>query len=197
MRIEEAKKRIMVKLRHQVAWVETRLVLPWYEIEESSQGINLVFKLTWPAVYLQVILICVPFTFVVYILDSWPFGLILCKVSECAKDVSIGVSVFTLTALSADRFFAIVDPMRKLHATGEVFFSYTNHSGFVKRMDNLIIKVFLFSGGGRRATRFTIMMAALIWLLAIVCAIPASFSFIRVIRVNKDISFKVSLSITI
>lgn len=64
---------------------------------------------------------CVPFTFTVYILDSWPFGLVLCKVSECAKDISVGVSVFTLTALSADRFFAIVDPMRKLHATGNEF----------------------------------------------------------------------------
>lgn len=67
---------------------------------------------------LQVIVTCVPFTFTVYILDSWPFGLLLCKLSECAKDISIGVSVFTLTALSADRFFAIVDPMRKLHVTG-------------------------------------------------------------------------------
>lgn len=40
------------------------------------------------------------------------------QVSESAKDISIGVSVFTLTALSADRFFAIVDPMRKLHTAG-------------------------------------------------------------------------------
>ncbi|XP_024941071.1 neuropeptide CCHamide-1 receptor isoform X2 [Cephus cinctus] len=112
---------------------------------------------------LLVILTCVPFTFTVYILDSWPFGPILCKVSECAKDISIGVSVFTLTALSADRFFAIVDPMRKLHATG----------------------------GGMRATRFTTAIAALIWLLAMVCAVPASFSYIRVFRVNKDVSFKV------
>ncbi|XP_031787644.1 neuropeptide CCHamide-1 receptor isoform X2 [Nasonia vitripennis] len=110
---------------------------------------------------LLVILTCVPFTFTVYVLDSWPFGLMLCKVSECAKDISIGVSVFTLTALSADRFFAIVDPMRKLHATG----------------------------GGKRATRFTMVVATLIWLLAIFCAIPASFSYIRVFRVNKNVTF--------
>ncbi|KAG7206715.1 hypothetical protein KM043_000388 [Ampulex compressa] len=110
---------------------------------------------------LLVIVTCVPFTFTVYILDSWPFGLLLCKVSECAKDISIGVSVFTLTALSADRFFAIVDPMRKLHVTGS----------------------------GRRATRFTAVVAVLIWLLAIVCAIPASFSYIRVFRVNRNVSF--------
>ena len=111
---------------------------------------------------LLVIVTCVPFTFTVYILDSWPFGLVLCKVSECAKDISIGVSVFTLTALSADRFFAIVDPMRKLHATGT----------------------------GRQATGFAIIVAAMIWLLAILCAIPASFSYIKVFRVNRNVTFR-------
>ncbi|KAG8231759.1 hypothetical protein J437_LFUL017763 [Ladona fulva] len=61
---------------------------------------------------LLVIITCVPFTSTVYTVDSWPYGELICKLSECAKDISIGVSVFTLTALSADRFFAIVDPMR-------------------------------------------------------------------------------------
>jgi len=61
-----------------------------------------------------VILFCVPFTSTVYTVESWPYGLIVCKFSEFIKDVSIGVSVFTLTALSADRYLAIVDPMRKL-----------------------------------------------------------------------------------
>ena len=67
---------------------------------------------------MQVIVTAVPIASTAYVLDSYPFGLVLCKISEVAKDVSIGVSVFTLTALSADRFFAIVDPMRRLHATG-------------------------------------------------------------------------------
>ncbi|XP_011500077.1 PREDICTED: gastrin-releasing peptide receptor-like [Ceratosolen solmsi marchali] len=110
---------------------------------------------------LLVIMICIPFTFTVYVMDSWPFGLVLCKISEFAKDTSIGVSVFTLTALSADRFFAIVDPMRKLHATGS----------------------------GNRATKFTKIVATLIWILAIFCALPASFSYIRIFRVNKNITF--------
>ncbi|XP_071653649.1 neuropeptide CCHamide-1 receptor-like [Temnothorax longispinosus] len=63
---------------------------------------------------LLVMVTCIPFTFTIYILDSWPFGLALCKLSEYAKDISIGVSVFTFTAMSADRYFGIVDPMRKL-----------------------------------------------------------------------------------
>lgn len=61
-----------------------------------------------------VIFFCVPFTSTVYTVESWPYGVVVCKFSEFIKDLSIGVSVFTLTALSADRYFAIVDPMRKL-----------------------------------------------------------------------------------
>nr|XP_023023025.1 neuropeptide CCHamide-1 receptor-like [Leptinotarsa decemlineata] len=96
---------------------------------------------------LLVILTSVPFTSVVYTMESWPWGELICKSSETAKDISIGVSVFTLTALSADRFFAIVDPLKKFHT----------------------------SGGGRRATRVTICTAVFIWILAICCAAPAAF----------------------
>ncbi|XP_048478718.1 neuropeptide CCHamide-2 receptor isoform X3 [Plutella xylostella] len=63
---------------------------------------------------LLVILICVPFVSVIYTLESWPWGELICRISEAAKDVSIGVSVFTLTALSAERYCAIVNPFRKL-----------------------------------------------------------------------------------
>ncbi|KAG8230673.1 hypothetical protein J437_LFUL010487 [Ladona fulva] len=62
---------------------------------------------------LLVILTCVPFTSTVYTVESWPYGELICKLSECVKDVSIGVSVFTLTALSAERYCAIVNPMRR------------------------------------------------------------------------------------
>lgn len=63
---------------------------------------------------LLVIIICVPLASLVYTLESWPWGSALCRITECAKDISIGVSVFTLTALSADRYCAIVNPLRKL-----------------------------------------------------------------------------------
>lgn len=60
------------------------------------------------------IIICVPLASLVYTLESWPWGSALCRITECAKDISIGVSVFTLTALSAERYCAIVNPLRKL-----------------------------------------------------------------------------------
>lgn len=69
---------------------------------------------------LLLIVTTVPFTSIIYTLDSWPWGSLLCTSSEFIKDVSIGVSVFTLVALSGDRFFAIVDPLRKFHAHGKI-----------------------------------------------------------------------------
>ncbi|KAK9702763.1 Zinc carboxypeptidase [Popillia japonica] len=63
---------------------------------------------------LLLILTCVPFTSIIYTLESWPWGVIMCKTSEIVKDISTGVSVFTLTALSAERYSAIVNPLRKL-----------------------------------------------------------------------------------
>ncbi|VEN36593.1 unnamed protein product [Callosobruchus maculatus] len=63
---------------------------------------------------LLVILTCVPFTSIIYTLESWPWGVIICKINESVKDISIGVSVFTLTALSAERYCAIVNPLRRL-----------------------------------------------------------------------------------
>ncbi|XP_068913970.1 neuropeptide CCHamide-1 receptor isoform X1 [Tenebrio molitor] len=95
---------------------------------------------------LLVIVTSVPFTSIIYTVESWPWGEAICKVSETAKDISIGVSVFTLTALSADRFFAIVDPLKKFHT----------------------------NSGGRKATRITLCIAISIWILAILCAIPAA-----------------------
>lgn len=65
--------------------------------------------------------------------------------------------MFTLTALSGDRFFAIVDPLRKFHS----------HSG-------------------KRATRITIVIAVSIWILAACLGIPAiKRTYIKVIEVNQ------------
>ncbi|KAI9552814.1 putative allatostatin B receptor [Daphnia sinensis] len=52
---------------------------------------------------LLVLLCSVPFTATIYTFDSWPYGEFVCKASEFAKDMSVGVSIFTLTALSFER----------------------------------------------------------------------------------------------
>lgn len=42
-------------------------------------------------------------------------GDVMCRSGEFAKDISIGVSIFTLVALAADRYNGIVNPLRKLN----------------------------------------------------------------------------------
>ncbi|KAI8773042.1 neuromedin-B receptor [Biomphalaria glabrata] len=60
------------------------------------------------------ILVSVPVTSFYYTFKNWPFGEAMCKINEVTQTISLGVSVFTLTALSADRYVAIVNPMAKL-----------------------------------------------------------------------------------
>ena len=62
---------------------------------------------------LLLILIAVPFVATVFTFPYWPYGSVMCKVTEFMQTLSLGVSVFTLVALSGDRYVAIVYPMNK------------------------------------------------------------------------------------
>ncbi|XP_036890739.1 neuromedin-B receptor [Sturnira hondurensis] len=57
------------------------------------------------------LLTCVPVDASRYFVDEWMFGEVGCKLIPVIQLTSVGVSVFTLTALSADRYRAIVNPM--------------------------------------------------------------------------------------
>ncbi|XP_008160073.1 neuromedin-B receptor [Eptesicus fuscus] len=57
------------------------------------------------------LLTCVPVDASRYFFDEWVFGKVGCKLIPVIQLTSVGVSVFTLTALSADRYKAIVNPM--------------------------------------------------------------------------------------
>lgn len=80
----------------------------------SMRNIPNTYILSLALADLLVIIICVPLACIVYTQESWTFGAEMCRISESFKDISIGVSVFTLTALSGERYFAIVNPLRKL-----------------------------------------------------------------------------------
>ncbi|XP_061454485.1 bombesin receptor subtype-3 [Rhineura floridana] len=60
---------------------------------------------------LLLLLTCVPIDAACYIVDTWLFGRIGCKLLSFIQRMSVGVSVFTLTVLSADRYKAIVKPL--------------------------------------------------------------------------------------
>ncbi|XP_066570728.1 phe13-bombesin receptor-like [Amia ocellicauda] len=60
---------------------------------------------------LLLLLTCVPVDATRYFADTWLFGRVGCKMISFIQLISVGVSVFTLTVLSADRYRAIVRPM--------------------------------------------------------------------------------------
>lgn len=62
---------------------------------------------------LLVIVFGVPFVSIIYTTKSWPFGEVVCRLQQTVSDLSIGVTVITLTALSAERYLAIVDPVNR------------------------------------------------------------------------------------
>ncbi|XP_051510933.1 neuromedin-B receptor-like [Myxocyprinus asiaticus] len=60
---------------------------------------------------LLLLVTCVPVDAFRYFYEEWIFGTVACKMIPVIQLTSVGVSVFTLTALSADRHKAIVNPM--------------------------------------------------------------------------------------
>ncbi|XP_033741715.1 neuropeptide CCHamide-1 receptor-like [Pecten maximus] len=62
---------------------------------------------------LLLLVMSAPFSATVFTLESYPFGELICKMNEYLQTLSAGVSVLTLTALSGDRYVAIVYPMSK------------------------------------------------------------------------------------
>ena len=62
-----------------------------------------------------------PFSAVVFGVANYPFPSFICKLNEYLQTLSVGVSVFTLTALSGDRYVAIVHPMSKHKGESIVF----------------------------------------------------------------------------
>lgn len=62
---------------------------------------------------LLVLSFSVPLTVLSYIQDDFPLGATMCKVQAFIPIVSEGVSVFTFTALSFDRYNAIVRPIQR------------------------------------------------------------------------------------
>ncbi|RWS15543.1 [Phe13]-bombesin receptor-like protein [Dinothrombium tinctorium] len=112
---------------------------------------------------LIVILGTVPFVCTIYTFESWPYGKFVCKASEFISDVSIAVSVFTLSTMSFDRYKAA--------------FSTVVRTAYQRKSFNIL----------RSPTGLSIVF---IWMLAIVFAIPAAYnSFLYEINVgaNKSI----------
>ncbi|XP_034173685.1 orexin receptor type 2 isoform X1 [Osmia lignaria lignaria] len=65
-----------------------------------------------------VLLLCLPFTVLWDITETWFLGLTLCKAVPYLQTVSVTVSIMTLTFISIDRWYAICFPLRFKSTTG-------------------------------------------------------------------------------
>lgn len=61
---------------------------------------------------LLVVTVSVPFVSTIYTFESWPFGPIVCQVSEFFRDISSAVTIYTLVALSIERYTVVVNNLR-------------------------------------------------------------------------------------
>ncbi|XP_037365579.1 galanin receptor type 1 [Talpa occidentalis] len=78
----------------------------------KPRGTTNLFILNLSVADLAYLLFCVPFQATVYVLPSWVLGAFLCKFTHYFFTVSMLVSVFTLAAMSVDRYVAIVHARR-------------------------------------------------------------------------------------
>jgi gastrin-releasing peptide receptor len=62
---------------------------------------------------LILLLVSIPFYSLTYLYPQWPHGSFVCKLLAFLKALSLGVSIFTLTALSWDRYSACLHPIRR------------------------------------------------------------------------------------
>ncbi|XP_002732004.1 RYamide receptor-like [Saccoglossus kowalevskii] len=56
--------------------------------------------------------LCVNLTFYYSINFHWPFGFVMCALVQYVQMVSVSISIFTLVAISLDRYVAIIHPLR-------------------------------------------------------------------------------------
>ncbi|KAG8571416.1 hypothetical protein GDO81_011637 [Engystomops pustulosus] len=71
-----------------------------------------IFILNLSIADLAYLLFCVPFQSTVYVLPTWVLGAFICKFIHYFFTVSMLVSIFTLSAMSVDRYVAIVHSRR-------------------------------------------------------------------------------------
>ncbi|CAF1268689.1 unnamed protein product, partial [Didymodactylos carnosus] len=61
---------------------------------------------------------CIPIVLISdYLLSNWPFGAFMCKFFSFAQSVCVTCTIYTLIAMSIDRYLAVVHPMNPLKIT--------------------------------------------------------------------------------
>ncbi|XP_032892370.1 galanin receptor type 1-like [Amblyraja radiata] len=79
---------------------------------KKARSTTNVFILNLSISSIAFLVFCVPFEATIYTLPDWIFGAFLCKTVHYFKMVTMLVSIFTMVAMSVDRYIAVVRSMR-------------------------------------------------------------------------------------
>ncbi|KRX14926.1 Galanin receptor type 2 [Trichinella nelsoni] len=71
-----------------------------------------VFVLNLSCADLLFLIFCVPFQGTVYVLNHWPYGFWMCKTTHFFQYVTMFASIWLLTVMSVDRYFALRYPLK-------------------------------------------------------------------------------------
>lgn len=78
----------------------------------SMRTVTNIFIVNLAIADLAVIIICLPPTLLSDVTETWYFGFAMCKIALFLQTTSVAVSVFTLSAISVERWYAICYPLR-------------------------------------------------------------------------------------
>ncbi|XP_002731651.1 QRFP-like peptide receptor [Saccoglossus kowalevskii] len=87
------------------------VIIAWFRNKHIRTIINC-FLVNLAVCDLAVVLVCMPITLGNIVYQEWIYGEVLCKLTPCVQGMSVSSSVFILTAVSLNRFYAIHSPLK-------------------------------------------------------------------------------------
>ncbi|WAQ97324.1 TLR2-like protein, partial [Mya arenaria] len=95
-----------------IAIVGNGLVIFVIAKDKRMQTVTYIFIANLASADIIIGLFAIPFQFQPALHQRWDFPHFMCKVAPSFKDLSVSVSVFTLTIISLDRYVAVIYPLK-------------------------------------------------------------------------------------
>lgn len=95
-----------------VAIVGNALVMFVVIYKRNMQTITNVFIANLALADVAIGIFTIPFQFHAALLQRWEFAEFMCKVAPFVKNLSVNVSILTLTVIAFDRYIAVMSPLR-------------------------------------------------------------------------------------
>uniref|UniRef100_A0A1A9VEM5 G-protein coupled receptors family 1 profile domain-containing protein n=1 Tax=Glossina austeni TaxID=7395 RepID=A0A1A9VEM5_GLOAU len=114
--------------QHKMCWLRQghkRLRRPTHPTSESHRSMRTItnyFLLNLSIADLLMSSLNCIFNFIFMLNSDWPFGALYCTINNFMANVTVSTSVFTLVAISFDRYIAIVHPLKRRTSRRKVRF---------------------------------------------------------------------------